>query len=121
VGVLTPGGQLSVALAGDARPVTFALPISLAWQATPTVYVQVDTVLATFKIANATNAFLFADATPLAATAWINAAPALDLFAGVNANLTPSDTMDAAGAAVHTPVADTFGVLVGARYYLGKL
>jgi hypothetical protein len=121
VAVLTPGGQLSVALTGASKPVTFGLPVSLAWQPTPIVYVQLDTQLATLKIANATNSFLFADSTPVTFTAYINAVPQLDLFAGVSANLTPADTMDAAGNPVATALGDTVGVIVGARYYLGAL
>jgi hypothetical protein len=119
--VLTPGGQLSAGLAGDSKPVTFGLPVSLALQPTKTVYVQLDTTLATFKIANASNTFLFSDATPVAFTAYVNALPQIDLFAGISANLTPADTMAADGSAVKTNIADTMGVIVGARYYLGKL
>jgi len=121
IAVITPGGQLAVGLEGDDKPVTFGVPIAFAVQPTPTVYVQLDTTLATLKIANASNTFLFSDSTPLALTAYVNAMPQIDLFAGVSANLTPADTVAGDGTAVKTDVADTVGVLVGARYYLGKL
>jgi hypothetical protein len=121
LGVITPGGQLSIATAGATKPVTFGLPLSLGWQASPIVYVQADTVLATLKIANASNAFLFADSTPITVTAYVNAVHAVDVFAGMWANLTPADTVDASGNTVKGKVADTAGLIVGARYYLGAL
>jgi len=121
VAVFTPGGQLSVGLAGDARPVTFGLPVSLGVQATSTIWLQLDTSLATLKIANASNAFVFADSTPVAVTAYVNVMPRLDVVLGATANLTPPETMDASGTTTRPGIADTLGVMLGARYYVGKL
>lgn len=121
IAVYTPGGQLSVALSGDPKPATFGLPVSIGVQATRLVWVQLDTTLATFKLANAANTFAFADTTPVAVTASVNPMPRVDLVVGVAANLTPPSTMDAAGNAVTPKLSDTFAVMVGARYYLGAL
>jgi hypothetical protein len=119
--VLTPGGQLSVGLAGDRKPVTFGLPVSVGWQASSTVFFLLDTQLATFELAHATTSYMVVDSTPVAVTGFVNALPAVDLFAGVSANLTPPDTMDATGTAVKTGIGATLSVMLGARYYLGKL
>ncbi len=119
--LLTPGGQLSVGLAGDRKPVTFGLPVSLGWQATSTVFFLLDAQLATFELANATTSLMFLDSTPVAVTGFVNALPAVDLFVGVSANLTPPDTMDATGNAVKTGIGATLSVMFGARCYLGKL
>ncbi|MBP6632767.1 MAG: hypothetical protein KBG28_27610 [Kofleriaceae bacterium] len=110
--MITPGGQLSVALAGDPKPITFGLPVAVGFQATPELYLQLDTTLATFSISNSANAFIFADTTPMSVTASYNVMPALDVSAGLALNLTPPDP---AG------VGDTLAVLLGARYYIGQL
>lgn len=111
IALITPGGQLSVALAGDVKPITFGLPVSLGFQATPELYLQLDTTLATFSISNSATTFIFADSTPLFAGAYYNVLPALDVNAGFSVNATP-----ATGG-----VGDTLAVLVGARYYIGQL
>ena len=113
--IITPGGQLSVALEEDAAmatPVTLSLPVAVGFQATPALYAQVDTSLATLDISDSANAFLFADSTPLALTLIYNAIPALDVSAGIGVNLTPAEPLG---------VGDTLGFLVGARYYAGAL
>lgn len=109
--LITPGGQLAIALAGDPRPVTASLPISIGFQATATVYVQLDTRLAQLAIANAETARIGVDATPLFVAAWVNAVPALDVYAGVGLDVTP------AGAAT---IGDTVNLAIGARGYLGR-
>lgn len=113
IAVYTPGGQLSIALAGEVKPVTFGLPVGAAFQATKTVWLQLDTTLATFNISKSANSYIFDKATPLSLTGIFNVMPELDVLAGVGStNLTPGD----AGK-----VSDTFAVMVGARYYIGKL
>jgi hypothetical protein len=119
--LLTPGGQLSVGLSGDRKPVTLGLPVSLGWQASSTVFFLLDAQLATFALADATTSFMVVDSTPVTVTGFVNALPAVDLFAGVSANLTPPDTMDATGNAVKTGIGATLSVMFGARCYLGKL
>lgn len=117
VAIITPGGQLAFGLHGDNRPITFALPVSLGIQVTPVVYVQADTQLALIKIANATNAWFGADATPLAVSAYVNVAPPIDVFAGIGADLTPAAAADGSSRGI----GDTAFVIVGGRYYVGAL
>ncbi|MGE0869979.1 MAG: hypothetical protein AB7P03_15540 [Kofleriaceae bacterium] len=114
VALITPGGQLSFALAGDPKPIFFQLPVAVGLQATPELYVQVDTTLASIKISNSENAFFGADVTPLALTAFYNVMPALDVFGQFGAeNLTPPEGGPSAS--------DTMFINVGARYYIGDL
>jgi hypothetical protein len=122
--VLTPGPHISIALAetgggmgvDGTREVFFQLPVAVGYQATPELYVQLDTILAKLKIADSNNAFIFADSTPLAVTATYNAIPALDAIASIGINLTPPEAMG-----VDVALGDTLTFLVGARYYIGQL
>ncbi|MFN0246986.1 MAG: hypothetical protein ACKV2T_08750 [Kofleriaceae bacterium] len=110
ISLVTPGNQLTVGL----DPFTMALniPVGVGFQATPELYVQLDTSLATINIKDSATAVIFADATPLAVTATYNVMPALDVLAGLALDLTPADPLG---------VGDTFAILLGARYYGGKL
>lgn len=113
--IITPGGQLQVALEEDASmatPITFGLPVAAGFQATPELYLQLDTTLATFSIADSANAFIFADATPAKVTAVYNVVPAIDVAAAIGLDLTPPDP---AG------VGDTLAFLLGVRYYGGDI
>lgn len=112
IALFTPGQQLSFALDGDPKPITFSVPVGVGFQANKTVWLQLETTLATLKISNSTNRFIFSDTTPVALTGYINVMPALDVLAGVSADLTPPDPI---------AVDDTLMVMVGARYYIGKL
>lgn len=118
--VYTPGQQLSFGLSGAVKPITFSIPVGAAVQAAKTVWIQLDTTLANIKIKDSANAFIFADSTPLALTGIINVMPALDVLAGVSANLTPADTV-VGTTTVKGDIADTISLMVGARYYIGKL
>jgi hypothetical protein len=112
--LITPGGQFQMALEEDAamaKPITFGLPVAVGFQATPEAYVQLDTQLATFKIADSANAFIFADTTPLKVTAIYNVMPAVDVSAAVGLDVTPP----AGGAG------DTLAFLLGVRYYGGDI
>lgn len=110
--VITPGGQLSVALDGDPKPIVLGVPVAVGFQATPELYFQVDTTLASLSISNSENAFIFADSTPAALTGIYNAIPALDVMAGLSMNATPAGD---AG------IGDTLAFLLGVRYYGGQL
>jgi hypothetical protein len=112
--LITPGGQLQVALAEDAtmaKPITFGLPVAVGFHPTPLFYLQLDTTLATFKIADSANAFIFADTTPAKLTAVYNIMPAVDVAAAIGLDVTPP-----AGSA-----GDTLAFLVGLRYYGGEI
>lgn len=122
IAIITPGQQLSIALDGDNKAVFFALPVSVGVQIMPKLYAQLDTTLASFKIANSENAFIFGDTTPIAITGFYTPMPNLDVFAGFALNLTPPDKVDAMTMMTSSvSVSDTFGILVGARYYIGQL
>jgi hypothetical protein len=105
--------QLSIALSdggmmGAAKPIDFSVPISFGYQATPLIYFQLDTKLARFNISDSSNAFMFADTTPVALTAVYNVVNALDVQASIS-----TDLSNAPG--------DALSFLVGARFYAGKL
>lgn len=110
--VITPGGQLAVTLEGDPKPIIFGLPVAVGFQATPELYLQLDTTLASLSISNSENAFIFADSTPATLMAMYNAIPALDVMATVGMNATPPG---------EASVGDTLAFLLGVRYYGGQL
>lgn len=118
--VLTPGGQLAFGLS-DPNPISFNAPVAVGVQPTPELYLQLDTKLAQINVKDSASAYLFADTTPIALTAIYNAIPALDLMAVMSVDATPPPTMDATGASVDGKASDTLSVLIGARYYMGKL
>lgn len=104
----TPGTQqLSIAVDGDVKPIDFSIPLGVGFQATPELYLQLDTKIATIDISDSANSNI-ADITPMSLTAVFNAMPALD----VQAALQFGDLQNAG---------DTVGFLVGARYYIGQL
>jgi hypothetical protein len=118
--VFTPGQQLSLAIAGDPKPIALSVPISAGIQAAEIVWVQLDAWIADVNISQSANAFIFADSTPLAFSSTINVMPTLDVILGINVNLTPPRVTR--GAVTMSPhIADTIELMVGARYYLGKL
>ncbi len=122
IAIITPGQQLSIGLAGDTKPVALGLPLSLGVQVRRKLFAQLDTTLASVAIKDSTTSWLFADSTPIALTAFYTPAASIDVFAGVAMNLTPPDTVDAGTMmSSSTSVGDTLAILVGARYYLGKL
>lgn len=125
-GVITPGQQFSAALeevtvagVSGGREIFLQLPVALGYQATPELYVQLDTTLAKIKIADSASAYIGADTTPIAVTATYNAMPALDVIGAIALNLTPPESSDP--MASDPGVGDTLTFLIGARYYLGKL
>ncbi len=120
IAVFTPGQQLSLAIAGDPKPIALSVPISAGVQAAEIVWVQLDAWIADLNISHSANAFIVADSTPLAFSSTINVMPALDVILGINVNLTPPTVTR--GAVTMSPhIADTIELLVGARYYIGNL
>ncbi|HSK04159.1 MAG TPA: hypothetical protein VK932_23055 [Kofleriaceae bacterium] len=121
IALITPGQQLVIGLAeseGGGTPMFLQLPVAVGFQATPELYLQLDTTLAQIEISDSGNAFFGADTTPIAVTAVYNAMPALDVIASIGLDLTPPDTV---APAPEIGVGDTLTFLVGARYYLGDL
>jgi hypothetical protein len=105
--------QISIALSDGGtmtgtKPIDVSLPLSLGYQVTPLLYLQLDTKLARFNIKDSANAFLFADTTPAALTATYNVVNALDIHASLGTDLSNSP-------------GDALSFLVGAIYYAGKL
>jgi hypothetical protein len=111
IALITPGNQLNIGLA-EPNAINLAIPVGVGFQATPELYVQLDTTIATINIKDSATAVIFADTTPIALTATYNVMPALDVLAGIALDLTPVDPLG---------VGDTFAILLGARYYGGKL
>lgn len=106
IALITPGNQLVIGL--DPNFIQLAIPVGVGLQATPELYVQLDTNIANIDIKDSATAVIFADTTPLTLTATYNVMPALDVLVGVATDLTNSP-------------GDTLAILIGARYYGGKL
>jgi hypothetical protein len=103
--------QLSIAVDGPMgapKPIDLNLPIGVGYQATPLLYLQVDTKLARLGLRDSSNAFLFADTTPAALTVTYNVVNALDVHASIG-----TDLSNAPG--------DALSFLVGVVFYAGKL
>ena len=74
-----PAGQhLSISLASNG-PITFAVPVGVALQASPQLFAFVDTTLAQFSISNSSNAFIFSDFIPVNVGALYRAAKDIDV------------------------------------------
>jgi hypothetical protein len=108
----TPGSQqlrISVDDGGTMlKPVDLSLPLSIGYQATGEVYLQLDTKLFQIDLHDSANAFIGSDTTPMALTVVYNVLPALDIQAAVATDLSNEP-------------GDSLSLLVGARYYAGKL
>lgn len=108
----TPGlQQLRITLddgGSGVSPVDLSLPIAVGFQATPELYLQLDTKIAQIDLSDSANAVIFDDTTPVTLTAVYNAIPALDLQAAVFTDLSNEP-------------GDMLGFLVGFRYYAGQL
>jgi hypothetical protein len=108
----TPGSQqlrISVDDGGTmTKPIDLSLPLSIGYQATGEVYLQLDTKLFQIDLKDSANVVIGSDATPVALTIVYNVLPALDIQAAV-----ATDLSNAPG--------DSLSLLVGARYYAGKL
>lgn len=76
------GGQLSIALEGDPKPVFLNVPVGVAYQASPALYAFVNTNIAKIEISNSETLVFGADFIPLA----------------VGGFFSPSNTMDLGGA-----------------------
>jgi hypothetical protein len=101
--------QLHIALEKDAagaRPIELAVPIGIGVQPADTVYLQLDTRLASFALKDGDTMLVAADPTPVALTAVWNVIPSIDVQAAIGSELTGS-------------FGDALTFLVGARYYSG--
>lgn len=103
--------QLRISVADDAamtKPIDFSLPFAIGYQATPLLYLQLDTKLATINIHDSANMLIGKDTTPASLTVLYNVVNAFDVQAALATDLT------------NGPV-DALTFLVGARYNAGKL
>lgn len=108
IAVYTPGDQLGIGLE-EPNPIAFDLPVGAAFQATPELYAYLQTNLLTIAIKDAGDStFIFADTTPIALGAIYNVMPALDVNVAIGTDLSNSPF-------------DPTSILIGARYYGGKL
>jgi len=107
----TPGTQqLRISLEEDAEmqaPIDIGLPLGIGVQATNELYLQLDTKLVQLDLHESANVVFGRDATPVTLTAVYNVIPALDLQAAIGTDLNQAS--------------DALTLLVGARYYAGKL
>lgn len=116
--VVMPGTHLRIALeeqtigvppaTATIRPIDFALPLGVAYQATPELYVSLLTQIFNLEISDSATTFIFADTTPLAFQGTYNVQPNLDVYAAISTDLTNEP-------------GDTLGFLIGANYYMGAL
>lgn len=126
IGLITPGQQLSFALeetpgvlgAPGTREMFFQLPVAIGYQATPLLYLQLDTTLMKINISDSGNAFFGADTTPLTFTGLYNVVPEIDVLAAIGLNLTPPPGGD---GMTDPGVGDSLAFLVGFRYFVGEL
>jgi hypothetical protein len=91
------------------KPIDFSLPIGVGYQATPELYLQLDTKLFQLDLSDSENLAIFADVTPVALTAVYNVMPALDVQAAIAIDLSNDEP------------GDTLSFLLGFRYYAGEL
>ncbi|MCE9574595.1 MAG: hypothetical protein K8W52_15715 [Deltaproteobacteria bacterium] len=112
LGATGGGGQLVIGVdapEGVPKPIKLVLPVAVGYQATPELYLQLDTVLASIKIKDSANAFIGADSTPLSLSGVYNAIPALDVLAGLSCDPNAAS------------FGDSLAFSIGARYYVGAL
>lgn len=103
-----PSGQhLHIGLSGDESK-TFAIPVGVAFQATPQLYLHVDTTVATISLSDpgmGSRVVSYGDVVPFGVGAWFN----------VNKNL----DVGASFASLDLPHAgDFWTILIGGRYFL---
>jgi hypothetical protein len=79
-GALAGANQLSIALSGDTKPIDLAVPVGVGVQLSPQLYVQAQTVLASFGLHDSKTLWIGSDLKFLDATAFVSLSPALDLF-----------------------------------------
>lgn len=102
----TPGGQLTMgrlAESGD-HPVALHLPVGLAFQARPSLYVFAHTDVAQVGLADAADSYWLADAVPVVAGAFVSPARRLDL------GLAISDDLESARSYTALALLRVFGV-----------
>lgn len=109
--VVSPQAGLRISLeeVAGVRPIDLVLPVGVGYQATPELYAQVDTTLATIEVSDSASAFIFADNIPLTASVVYNLQPALDITASFGF----TDLKNNAG--------DNITAAIGAQYYIGAL
>jgi hypothetical protein len=103
--------QLRISLADDAamqKPIDLSLPLSIGYQPTGQIYMQLDTKLLQLDLHQSASTVIGNDTTPVALTVVYNVVPALDVQAAIATDLSNSP-------------GDALTFLLGARYYAGEL
>jgi hypothetical protein len=100
--VYTGGNQIGVGIKSP-NPITLALPVGVALQATPQVYAFAQTQLASFSIKDSANVYI-SDITPVQVGAFFSPSNTLDIGLAVN-------FLDVQHAG------DAFGVMAAARFF----
>lgn len=102
-----PSGQhLHLGLSGDESK-TFAIPVGVAFQATPQLYLHADTTLATILLSDpgaGSRVVSYGDTIPFSVGAWFNVNKGLDVGGSFNTDF--------------KGVGDFWTILLGGRYYL---
>jgi hypothetical protein len=81
--ITSPGGQLSIALDGDPKPITLGLPVGVAMQVSPQLYAFVNTELANISISNSETVVFGSDYIPLSVGAFFSPSNTMDFGAAV--------------------------------------
>jgi hypothetical protein len=93
--IVSPANWLSVAVDSPIEegptPITLNLPVGVLFQATPQVFLQVDTSLAVIEIADAETVVFGADVIPVALTAGFTPSPNMDVGVIVADDLKAAD------------------------------
>lgn len=92
---------------GTRKPIYFDVPVGFGLQLTPALYLQLDTVLARWRIRDGDTSLIGADFAPVQTRLFWSPSNQLDLGAGVGADLVPLEDFTATGLVL----------LLQARYY----
>jgi hypothetical protein len=82
VALFTDARQLSIGVSGERKPITLALPVGVAVQAAPSVYVQLATRACSLGLRNHDTKLFGRDGEPVSLRVFVSPTNALDLFAG---------------------------------------
>lgn len=81
--VYSPGGQISIALEGDVKPIDLSLPVGVGYQATPQIWAFVDTSIGTIEIADSETVIFGSDVIPVGFGGFFSPSNAMDFGARV--------------------------------------
>lgn len=83
ISIQSGGGQLSIALDGEVKPITLGVPVGVGFQASPQIHAFVDTELMRLSISDSETVVFGADYIPLRAGAFFSPSNTLDVGASI--------------------------------------